>query len=68
MIAPAARDGVIELVMAVGVPGERAHPVLMPHAEPDQRIGKPARARGCLCIGVAPHAAFRQPADDLVLP
>ena len=63
----AARDGVIKLVVAVGVPGERAHAVLMADAKPDQRVGEPARPGRGLRIGVAPNPAFGQPADDLVL-
>jgi len=53
---PAARDGVIEFVMAVRVPGERGDAVLMLYTEPDQRIGELARAGGCLCIVVTPEA------------
>ena len=39
-----AGDGVVELEMAVAVPGQRRHPVAGLDAEPDQRVGEPADA------------------------
>ncbi len=49
--SPDAGDAVIQLEMAVGVPGERADPVGRPDAEPQQGPRQPPRA--ALGLGVA---------------
>ena len=65
--APGARGRVVELEVAIAVPGERGDPVAALHAEPCERVGHAPRARRELavgaCDGCRPRpAATRSPA------
>ena len=60
-----AGDGVVELEVAVAVPGQRGHPVSRLDAEPDQRIGEPADALAGSAVAVAVEAAFHGLRNDL---
>ena len=53
-----AGDGVVELEVAVAVPGQRRDPVAGLDAEPDQRVRQPADALARLGVAVAMEAAF----------
>ena len=60
-----AGDGVVELEVAVAVPGEGRHPVARLDAEADERVGEPADALARGAVAVAVQAAFDGLGDDL---
>ncbi len=62
-----ARQREVQLEMAVGVPGQRGHPVTGAHADACQAACQATRALVQVAIGVAVQAAIRQAGDDLVV-
>ena len=60
-----AGDGVVELEVAVAVPGQRRHAVARLDAEADESVGEPADALARLCVAVAVHAALNGLGDHL---
>ena len=59
-----ARDAVIQLEMAEGVPSQSADPVAGLDPEPQQRASEPLRAALGLGIGVAVDRSFDGARDD----
>ncbi len=59
-----AGDGVIQLEMPIGVPGQRRHPVTGFDAHGDQGIGQLANTRGRLAIGIAVDRPLNRAAGD----
>ena len=60
-----ARDAVVDLQMAVGVPGQRADPLAVAHAQPAQRVRELGRALAGSAIRRAVDRPLDAARDDL---
>jgi len=57
-------DGIVELEMPIGVPGQRGNPITLMYTEIAQCIGELFRAAQSIRIGIAMYASLHLPCDD----